>query len=81
MNANLAFVHRSGETMPDPDSNLAPNIDCLQKVKEPTSVRDSHRTVPLPREISGDSAESPLDIGTDKIEGFALQLETLHDRY
>ena len=81
MDANPAFVHRSGKTMPDPDSDLAPHINGLQKVKEPTSVRNPHRAVPLSREVSGDSAEGPLDVSADQIERFALQLETLHDRY
>jgi hypothetical protein len=83
VNANLTFVHRSGEPMSDPDSDLAPHVDCLQKAEEPTSIRNPHRTVPLSRKISGDSTEGPLqvDISADQIEGFALQLETLHDRY
>ena len=42
MNANLTFVHRSGKTMSDPDSDLAPHIYCLQKLKEPASVRNPH---------------------------------------
>ena len=81
MDANPAFVHRSGEAMSDPDSNLAPHIDCLQKVEEPTGVRNPHRAIPLSREVSGDSAEGPFDISADQVEGFALQLEALHNRY
>jgi hypothetical protein len=81
MNADLTFVRCSGKTMSDPDSYLAPYIYGLQKVEEPIGVRNPHRTVPLPREISGDSTEGPFDISAHQIEGFALQLETLHDRY